>query len=361
VVGAPLGLTGFIEPYDGAILAGAEIAVDEINAAGGVQGRPLEIVTADTKSEIEQGSVAAEEIVDQSDFFIVTVDYDFGGPAARVAQDNGIVAFSGAGSPRFGKEGIGDFAFSINNGITEAAIMAEFAFNNRKWTKPYILQDTTIEHTTLACDYFEERWNELAGPDSIAGKDTMKNDDASIASQITRMRDSDADFVVLCSFNPGGASAVRQIRGAGIDLPILAPQSMDGDYWLEAVPDLSNFYNIAIRSIFGDDPDPAVNDFFAAFTEKIGEPPTNAFALLGYGSVYAYARAAELAGSTEPTAIRDALETFTDEPIPLLGLTTYTPDCHASIGRPMVIIERQNGQSSSLGLFTPESVPESIC
>lgn len=360
VIGAPVGQTGFLEAYDGPVMAGAEIAVEEINEAGGVLGRPLEIVYADTKSEIEQGSVAALEIVDDADAFIVTVDYDFGGPAARVAQENGIPAFSGAGSPKFGKEGIGDMAFSIANGITESAVMAEFAYNDKGWRKPYILQDTTIEHTTLACDYFEQRWKELAGEDSVAGKDTFQNADASIASQITRVRNSDADFIAICSFNPGAASAVRQVRGAGVDLPMIGPVSFDGDYWLDAVPNLSDFYHTAFGSIYGDDPNPKVNELFEKYQENTGERAPSAFPLLGYGSVQAYAKAVEQAGTTDPAAVKEALESFTDEEL-ILGPTTYTPDCHVAVGRGMVVVEIQGGEGHAVDYFTPESVPETIC
>lgn len=359
VIGAPVGRTGFIQAYDDPVMAGAELAVKDINADGGVLGRPLKIVYADTKSEIEQGSVAALELVDEADAFIVTVDYDFGGPAARVAQENGIVAFSGAGSPRFGKEGIGDKAFSVASGVTEAAVMAEFAYD-RGWRKPYIIQDTTIEHTTLACDYFEQRWGEIAGADSITGKDTFKNDDPSIAGQVTRARNSDADFITLCSFNPGGAAAVKQIRDAGVDLPIIGPASFDGDYWLKGIPNLSDFYHTSIGSMYGDDPNDAVNNFFAEYEEKIGDRAVSSFPLLGYAAVQAFAKAVEAAGTTDGDEVRTALESFTDEQL-ILGPTTYTEDCHAAIGRPQPVMEIQNGETSLVEYVEPEKVPKTIC
>jgi branched-chain amino acid transport system substrate-binding protein len=359
VIGAPVARTGFLQAYDGPVMAGAELAVEDINAKGGVLGRPLKIVYADTKSEIEQGSVAALEIVDESDAFIVTVDYDFGGPAARVAQENGIVAFSGAGSPKFGKEGIGDMAFSVSSGITESAVMAEFAYD-QGWRKPYVIQDTTIEHTTLACDYFEERWRELAGADSVSGKDTFKNDDPSIAGQVTRARNSDADFIALCSFNPGAAAAVKQIRGAGVELPIIGPVSFDGDYWLKGIPNLSNFYHTSNGSMFGDDPNDAVNELFARYEEKAGERAPSSFPLFGYAAVEAFAKAVEEAGTTDGEEVKAALESFSDEPL-ILGPTAYTEDCHAAVGRPQPVMEIQNGEPALVEYVEPESVPKTIC
>jgi branched-chain amino acid transport system substrate-binding protein len=64
------------------------------------------------------------------------------------------------------------------------------------------------------------------------------------------------DAIVFCSYLPGGSSAIRQIRAAGIDLPILASSTFDGTYWLGAVPDLTNFYVPVQASVYGDDPRP---------------------------------------------------------------------------------------------------------
>ena len=92
----------------------------------------------------------------------------------------------------------------------------------------------------------------------IVGRDTFKNDDPSIATQITRLRalNPAPDVITLCSYTPGGASAVRQIRAAGINTPIASDNAMDGGYWLSAVPDLNNFYYASLGSVVGGDPRP---------------------------------------------------------------------------------------------------------
>ena len=120
VIGMAIGLTDFMAAYDLPALNGAQIAVDEINEAGGVMGRSLEIVTADTKSDIDQGTVAGLEVIDQgAHAMIVSPDYNMGGGAARAAQDAGLVVFSSsAGSPLFGIEGIGPLAFTMGIAAT---------------------------------------------------------------------------------------------------------------------------------------------------------------------------------------------------------------------------------------------------
>ncbi len=66
---------------------------------------------------------------------------------------------------------------------------------------------------------------------------------------------------MLCTMMPGAVSAIKQIRAAGIKSMILNGSGVDGSYWLNAVPDLSNFYVPVQGSIYGDDPNPKVNEF----------------------------------------------------------------------------------------------------
>src|SRR5262249_49632713 len=161
-----------------------------------------------------------------------------------------------------GPQGIGPYAFTPNWGTpTEGAVMAELAYK-KGLRHPFLLIDTLVNYSKKLCSYFEDRWNQLAGKGSIAGKDTFSNMDPSIHTQVTRIRStSKADSVILCSFNPGGASATKQIRNGGINLPIVAGDGMDGNFWEKAIPNLKDFWYVTGASIFGDDPRPAINQF----------------------------------------------------------------------------------------------------
>jgi branched-chain amino acid transport system substrate-binding protein len=359
-VGGALGLTGFITPWDLSSWNMAKLKIDEINEAGGLLGCQIETVESDTKSDINLGAVAAKEVLEQgANFVMVTCDYDFGGPAAREANAQGIIAFSPcAASPKFGAQGIGPYAFTMATGTPgQGAILAEWAYEQGH-RSAYVLLDETVEYDRTLCGYFKERWSQLDGA-TIAGEDTFKNPDPSISSQITRLKglSEQPDFIFYCSYPPGGASALKQIRDAGIDLPVVTGESMDGDFWLEAVPNLSNFYNATYGSLFGDDPDPNVNELFDRYEETYGERPLLSHALTGYSVIEALELAAERAGSLEPEALKAALESFQDEPL-ITGATTFTPELHMNISREMRIMETQDGQPAYLETFTPEQVPE---
>ncbi len=107
---------------------GMEIAIDEINAKGGLLGHPLKIVYADTKSDIAYGATAAQQVIDDgAKMVVVTCDYDYGSAAASVADGANLIAFSTcAGDPKFGPSGIGPNAFTMATGAPgQAVAMAE--------------------------------------------------------------------------------------------------------------------------------------------------------------------------------------------------------------------------------------------
>jgi branched-chain amino acid transport system substrate-binding protein len=238
--------------------------------------------------------------------------------------------------------------------------MAEYA-SAQAFTKPFVLTDDSIEYTRVIGEYFTTRWEEINGPDSLTGSATFLNDDDSIAAQIADISSSGADVIVLPSYAPGGPSALRQIRAAGIDLPILGANAMDGVYWIEAVPDLSDFYLLSTGSIFGDDPSPERTDFFARFEAATGAAPLSAnYPLTGFSIIEALVKGIEGAGSTDSQAVADVLNTFDAEPL-LIGETTWTPDCHISFDRPMLLLEYTDGAPHYVETLQVESLPEAIC
>ncbi len=355
VIGAAVAESGPFQLYDEGQTTGMQYAIDEINAQGGVLGRQLELIVVDHKSDQAQIQSAAQQVLDDgADFMVTTVDYDFGAPAALAAQKAGLVSISGAGAPEFGKQGLGPLHFNVYPGTpTESAVMASFA-KSKSFTAPYLLEDTSIEYSKSLCEEFETTWTEGGG--TIAGRDTFANSDPSIASQVSKLRSAaDVDFVVMCSYPPGGASAIKQLRTGGVDLPIMGGAGFDGTFWTEAIPNLSNFYNVAMVSSSGDDPNPKVNELLSSV-----EWTAPAYVVFGYENIETLVKGIEAAGSTDGAEVAKAIEAFSDESL-LAGSTTYTTDCHAPIGRAMAVIEKVNGKDKFLEYVTPTNVSEKAC
>ena len=355
LIGAAIGISGWIAPYDGPPLNAAKIAIEEINQRGGLLGRQIELIVADTKTDRAQGAKAAADLLDQgAQFLITSCDYDMGGPGALVAQNRGVIVFSPcAGDSKFGPKGIGELAFTMAAGTgNQAFASAEWAHERKGWRNAYILLDNTNEFHKSSVRDFEEAWNQLPGA-KVVGKDIFKNDDPSIASQITRIRNASVapDFIFIAAHVPGGPSAMRQIRAAGINTPLLGVGDMDGDYWLGAVPDLSEFYFSTYNSVFGDDPNPKVNEFTTTYAAKFGGRPGGSFALTGYSVIEAWAKAVEMAGTLDSQKVRAALESFRNEPL-LVGATSFSSETHIQYNRALVIMQVQGGKMSAVESFT---------
>lgn len=362
VIGAAVSLTGFLTQIDIPILNGAKVAIEEVNAGGGVLGRPLELITADTKTDVATVPIAANEVIEGgADIVLTTCDYDFGGPAARVANEKGILAIGCSGSHLYGVKGIGPLTFNTHSGnATESATIAEFAYK-KGWRRPYYLIDPSLEYTKGLCADFEKVFDDFAGTASAVGKDTFQPTDPSIGPQITRFKSTggSADVIVLCSVQPAEGSAIRQIRAAGIDLPIMSGQGAEGTFWLEAVPNVNDVYHDAVGSLSGDDPRPEVNEFFEKYKAAFGAAPTS-YPLFGYATIQTIVKAIEEAESTDGEALAEALEKWEGEEV-ILGPTTYTADCHIPIGRGFPIMHWQNGKNVFVEFIDPERVPEGVC
>jgi branched-chain amino acid transport system substrate-binding protein len=352
LIGFAIAQTGWAVPFDTGFKT-AEIAIEEINAKGGLLGRKLVTAYCDTKSDREQGAKCGQEMVEKgADFIVVTCDYDFGAPAALAAARAGKIAWSlCAGDPKMGVQGIGPLAFSgAEAAQLQGLAIAEWGLNKKGWKAGYMLLDSSVEYDKSVCYGFELGFNAVGG--KIVGRDTFKNDDPSIATQITRLKalNPAPDVIALCSYTPGGASAVRQIRAAGINTPIASDNAMDGGYWLSAVPDLNNFFYASYGSVVGGDPRQGINDLREKYVSKVKEQPPISQTYMGFSMMQLYQAAVEKAQTLEPKAVVAAIETFKDQPT-VEGPFSFTHDLHIQNKRQFTIMGINNGKLEAIELW----------
>ena len=362
-IGFATAASGFMEAYDKPAQDAAMIRIDEINAAGGLNGKQIKVVTADTKSDRAEGAKAGLSVLDQgADMVVVSCDYDFGSPAALAAEDAGKVSFFlCAESIKAGIQGVGPHSFSASVlAAVQGATMAEWAFKERKAKDFYKLLDTWTVYNKGICDGFDWMMPKLEAQGAkLVGEDTFKNEDASIAAQITRIKalPKEPDAIMLCKMMPGAVSAIKQIRAAGIHSMILNGSAMDGSYWLSAVPDLSNFFVPVQGSIYGDDPNPDVVKFNAAYKTKTGTDPSSQYVFPGYVMIEVWAKAVERAGSTDADAVVAEIEKMKDEPT-LFGPRTFTSELHHQNSARYLIVETKAGKPGIVDQWTiSEPVP----
>lgn len=359
-VGFAAALSGWLAAYDEEPHKAAVLKIEEINKAGGLLGRQIEYNVIDTKTDPTVAGSAAASLVDWgANVLIVPPDYDMGSPAALVAQNAGTIAIStGASDPKMGAQGVGPYVFTAHTaGQAAGIVMAEYGYKKLNLKTAYMLEDVSMEATKSSCAGFVAAWNAAGG--TLLGRDTFQKEDPSIAAQITRIKGlpEAPEFVFMCSSLPEGPSAVRQIRAAGIDVPILSDTGMSGDFWLNGVPGLKDFYVPTLMSIKGGDPRPEINTFLEKYKERWDALPTTEFSVLGYCAVEQWARAVEKAQSVESDAVLAVMNQFRDEPI-TCGPTSYTDQIHIQVNRPQLIMKVENGSFRPQELYRNEFVPD---
>lgn len=361
VIGYAIAETGGFAGFDAAVVNGAKVAVDDINAAGGVLGRQLKIITADAQSKIDGSAPAAQSLIDQgAQFMGATADYDFGGPALRTANDAGLVGIGFAGDTRLGYHGIGPLAFNSYPGsASEGVVMAQLA-NSKGLKKPYLLVDTINSYPEAVADAFEARWKDLTGTD-VAGKDLFLNSDTSIRTQIDKIKASGADGILVASFPPGGAAAIRQIRSAGLDVPIFGDIGFDGDAWIGSVPGLSDVY-VPVLAFPGNE-DPTSKAFFAAYEKLAGAPSiAPSYSAQGYAQIQILAEGIKKAGTTDGAAVAGAIAGI-DNLTTMVGPIDYTwrAECNVPASLPWQILQVDNGSLGLVQTMKAENVPDIKC
>jgi len=356
--------SGWMKAYSGPSTEAALIAIDDWNAKGGLLGKQIVPVFADAKTDrVESKKAGISVLNDGAQAIAVDCDYDFGAPAALAAQNQKKISiFLCAESVLAGVQGIGKYSFSSSVlAAVQGATLAEWGYNKKGWKTGYILLDDVIEYNKGICYGFDWMWREKLGAE-LVGHDVFQNEDPTIQPQIDRIKalDSEPDFIQICSYNPGGASAIRQIRAAGINSALGGGSSMTGDYWLDAVPDLSGHFVPEQASIYGDDPRQSVLDFNEAFKKRTGEYPISQYTYPGYVVFEMWAKAVEKAGTFDSDAVVEALESFRDEPV-LVGTRTFTKTLHHQARAPYLIVETTNGKPAVVDEWTiSEAVPMDV-
>lgn len=350
LIGAAMAQSGFMAPFDAPALETARIAVDRVNAEGGILGCEVVLEAVDTETNPDKAAQIATEFIAQgANLLLVTCDYDVNAKSSQVAQDAGVVVIAPCvGDTIMGPDAGLTLGFSLGSAVPgEAAIMAEFAFE-QFGPKAALFKDMSIKYTQSQCTVFEERWTQLGG-EVVSDPEFSQTPEGSLAAPVTaqvqEIKASNPDVVALCSYPGGGAEAVAALRNGGVETPIVSGFGMDGAFWLGAVPDLSDFYFVTYASVFGDDPKPEVVSLLAEFQTRTGAPAATSGLVTGASTIEAFKIAAEQAGTTDGAAVAAALETFNNVAL-TAGPTSFSPDLHVNVARPMAVMTVQDGAHS---------------
>jgi branched-chain amino acid transport system substrate-binding protein len=353
VIGAAIAKTGLIAPFDASIAA-MDLLIDEINAKGGIEGHKLRMVQADTRSDIQQAVVATEKVIeDGADVLLFTCEAVTASAQAAVAEEHGMLNFAPCeGAPGFGPPTTGRLSFSSSPSLLSEASSGAAFLHERGVQRPFLFRDTAFVYGKAHCSGFQQTWEHLGG--QIAGSADFKITDESVASQVGELMNAEADAVVMCSGPPGGAAAIKQIRAAGIDIPILGPSAFDGLYWTKGIPNIDEIYITSNGSAY-DPPDQATAKLLDDL-ERAGvdtDISTNLIPVYAGGQLIV--SAIEETGSVDGGVIADALEAKAHDTI--VGAIKYRKEDHYPT-RTWPIYEFLGGTEKLVTQVAPPFIPE---
>jgi branched-chain amino acid transport system substrate-binding protein len=309
-IGAPFNVTGGLASVEAPALNGAKLKAKEINDAGGVLGKKIELVIYDTKTDPTVIAATGSQLLNQDK---VPVALGFADSDAVLAlapqfQTAGVpLVTPGATSPKLPDQVGNEMFLACFGDNVQAAAGAEFVLNTLKGKTVYLLRDNTTEYTTLLAKYFREAYENGGGKIVLA--DDYKHGDTSFTAQITKLKAlSQKPDVLYVSAQPDDIGVVvKQIRQAGITQPIVGGDGYDTPLLLSVGGKAANNVYFSTHAFMAEDSTPGIVSFFKAYKAAYGTPPENAFAALGYDTVGLIADAITRAGSVDSAKIRDAL------------------------------------------------------
>jgi branched-chain amino acid transport system substrate-binding protein len=342
-IGALYGVTGGMSSIDGPGLNGFKLAARQINEAGGINGRPVEVVAIDGKSDQAATTSAAAEMIDVHEVVAMggLNDSTFALDAGPIAQTAGIpFVTAGATLPTL-PEQVGDFFFMVPFGDdAQAYAIADYAADTLQGKRAYMLVDQAYDFTTALASYFKERWTANGG--TIVLEDSYNSGDTDFSAQIALLNANaeQPDVLFIAAIPNEAGITTRQFREAGFTQPILSGDGFDTPLIAEVAGDLADAVYYSTHASL-DNAAEKVQNFVTAYEAEYGRPPENAFAALGYDTMNLIADAIGRASSTEPVAIRDALA-GTQGFDAVTGTVSY-PEGERKPSKSVTIIQVQDG------------------
>jgi branched-chain amino acid transport system substrate-binding protein len=347
---------GNMAPFDGPALAAATIRVSQLNKRGGVNGRPLRILTCDTNNNnpAKAKSCAASLLGQGANIMFTTCDVDFATPVVQEAINKGVLAVAPCigtdqmGPKRFGTKG--RLAFSFGNlAQDEGSAMAEYAWR-KGWRTASLATNTLLVYFKNVVQAFQKRFTQLGG--RIVARESYATGANNVQNAVSRLNSRQADVIVTSTAFGELPALVSGLRALGNRSAILNSWAGDGTYWNTKSPPVTNYYAVTYASVFGDDPNRAVRALAKQVKAGTGGFVTGAAAIDGV--VAAIKRAG---GSTNGAALANQLEKFKNVPT-LSGLVSFSKQYHSVFGRQYRVIKIDNNKGRYVGAVRARVVPK---
>jgi branched-chain amino acid transport system substrate-binding protein len=286
---------------------GTELAVEEINNAGGLLGgRRIRLLVEDDQSRPEEAASVVTKLITQDGVVAVLgeVASRRSLAAAPVAQRYEVPMITPSSTNERVTE-VGDYIFRVCFiDPFQGEVLAKFAFNDLKVRRAAIMKDIQQDYSVGLTDSITKHFTAMGG--QVVNTVSYSSGDADFRAILTQIRSQRPDAIFLTGYYPEAAIIVRQARQLGLNMPVLGGDGWVGDALRNGGDALNNTF--ISNHYSGDNPDPVVQNFVSAYRATFGRDP-DSIAALAYDSVKVLADAITRANSTGGQALRDALAT----------------------------------------------------
>lgn len=348
-VGEFASLTGKEAAFGQSSHKGTLLAIDELNAAGGLLGRKIEFVYEDDRSTPGESATIAKKLITRDKVVALLGEVASGRSleAAPIAQANHIPMISPSSTnPKVTETG--DYIFRVCfTDPFQGKLLAEFAQRTLKAKKLAVFSDVSAPYSVGLAQYFVAPFTAAGG--QVVSEQKYTGGDKDFKAQLTAIKAHAPDAIFVPGYYTDAGLIVAQARQLGIQVPLFG-----GDGW--EAPELLQIAGSALEGTYysthfsPENSDPAVQKFVAAFKAKYNGETPDAMAALGYDSAMVLADAIKRAGSTDGAKLRDAIAA-TRGYAGVTGSTTL--DAQRNATKPAVIITVKNGQFKYLETVSP--------
>lgn len=330
---------------------GVEMAADEINKAGGINGRQIQILSEDDEGRPEKAATVVTKLIDQDRVVALLGEVASGNTlaAAPKAQTAKIPMISPS-STNPAVTQVGDYIFRVCFiDPFQGDVMAKFAANTLKAKTAAIMLDFNAPYSRGLTEFFEASFKKLGG--TIVDKQAYTQGDRDYKGQLTAIRAANPDVIYVPGYYGEVGVIAKQAKQLGIKAPMLGGDGWDSTQLWDLGGDalngdfISNHYSV-------DDPSPAIQKFVTDYKARYGNVP-DALAALGYDSMKVLADAIKRAGTTAEPQLRDAIAATKN----FAGVTgVITIDEQRNATKPAVILKLQDGKYIYQETIYPEGM-----
>lgn len=312
-IGGNFELSGAVAAYGEAENEGVKLAVEEINKDGGIDGKKIEYISKDNKSDNNEAASVAANLTTKDGVVAIV------GPATSGATKATLPNLSKSKVPAVTPSGTDD-AITVQKGKVQdyiyrscfqdsfqGIVLAKYADDNLKADKAVILGDNSSDYANGLKKAFKDTYK-----GKIVAEENFTAGDKDFQAMLTKIKDKDFNVIYIPGYYTEAGLIIKQAREMGIEQPIIGADGF-GDEKLVETAGASNVKNVYYTGHFSTKA-PAtdkVEPFVKAFEKKYSKQPSS-FNALAYDSVYMIKQAIEDEGKATPEAIDKGLANLKD-------------------------------------------------